>query len=313
MSRPNQAEIPRAAPIFKPPPTPAPLNQIPSSSPAFATPVHPIRPFNVNAAAGKASILPVLLPPATLRPLAFRTFTKKHSLTLTSSALQVLATFIGRHCGTEWREAGLAEHVLEEVAKSWKQRNGGVIVEGDGNDLKDILKNLEGSMVGGRIVESRQNSLVMGSSQNGEISHTRLGLRPNALGREDSQSSLGMSMLVVDDEEDEDDEGLKDLRKWLRVIDAFEQPRLVYNVSKKHFDKSVLSNAPSIALLISKGTPQNHHYFPRLPTKLKSSAIDTISSTSVSSEMNPSKHRHLKPPNPQNDHQVWEQPSSHIN
>jgi DNA polymerase epsilon subunit 2 len=91
----------------------------------------------------------------------------------------------------------LAERVLEEVAKSWKNRNGGVIVEGDGDDLKDILKNLEGSMSGGRIVAtrelSRQNSLVLGSSQNGEVSHTRLGLRPHDLGREDSQSSLGVS------------------------------------------------------------------------------------------------------------------------
>lgn len=248
MSRPNHVEKPRAAPIFKPPPTPAPLNPIPSSSPAFGTPVHPIRPFNVITAAAKASILPVLLPPATLRPLAFRTFTKKHSLTLTSSALQVLATFIGRHCGTEWREEGLAEKVLEEVAKSWKSRNGGVIVDGEGNDLKDILKNLEGSMSGGRIVASRelsrQNSLVLGSSQNGEVSHTRLGLRPNVLGREDSQSSLGMSTLDVEDE-DEDD-GLRDLRKWLKVIDAFEQPRLVYNVGKKHFDRFVVSLSPMI-------------------------------------------------------------------
>jgi DNA polymerase epsilon subunit 2 len=184
----------------------------------------------------------VLLPPATLRPLAFRTFTKKHSLTLTSSALKVLATFIGRHCGTEWREEGLGEKVLEEVAKSWKSRNGGVIVEGEGNELKDILKNLEGSMSGGRIVGSRelsrQNSLVLGSSQNGEVSYTRMGLRPNALGREDSQSSLGISGLDVEDEEEDD--GLRDPRKWLKVIDAFEQPRLMYNVGKKHFDRCVI-------------------------------------------------------------------------
>jgi DNA polymerase epsilon subunit 2 len=214
------------------------LNLIPSSSPAFATPAHPIR--NLAGAPAKASILPILLPPATLRPLAFRTFTKKHSLTLTSSALQVLATFIGRHCGTEWREEGLAERVLEEVAKSWKNRNGGVIVDGEGNDLKDILKNLEGSMIGGRIVASRelsrQNSLVLGSSQNGEVSHARLGMRPSILGREDSQSSLGMSTLDV---EDEDEDGLRNPRKWLKVIDAFEQPRLIYNVAKKHFDRFV--------------------------------------------------------------------------
>ncbi|CZT00727.1 probable DNA polymerase epsilon subunit 2 [Rhynchosporium agropyri] len=238
MSRPNHA---KAAPIFRKPTTTAPSNLIPSSSPAFGTPAHPIRPFNVGPAA-KASILPVILPPATLRPLAFRTFTKKHSLTLTSSALQVLATFIGRHCGTEWREEGLAERVLEEVAKSWKNRSGGVIVDGESAELEEILKNLEGSMIGGRIFAardlSRQNSLVLGSSQHGEVSHTRLGLRPSMLRKEDSQSSLGMSNLDVDDEDD--DEGLRDPRKWLKVVDAFEQPRLVYNVAKKHFDRDAL-------------------------------------------------------------------------
>jgi DNA polymerase epsilon subunit 2 len=232
----------KTAPIFKAPKTPAPLNPIPSSSPAFATPVHPIRPFNAAAISAKASILPIILPPATLRPLAFRTFTKKHSLTLTSSALQVLATFIGRHCGTGWREEGLAEKVLEEVAKSWKSRSGGVIVEGAGSELKDILQTLEGSMSGGRIVAtrelSRQNSLVLGSSQHGEVSHTRLGLRPHDLVREDSQSSLGISNLQVEDEGGDDD-ALRDPRKWLKVVDAFEQPRLVYNVGKKHFDRQV--------------------------------------------------------------------------
>jgi DNA polymerase epsilon subunit 2 len=117
-------------------------------------------------------------------------------------------------------------------------------VEGESNDMKDILKNLEGSMVGGKLVASRelshQNSLSLGSSQNGEVSHTRLGLRPNVLGREDSQSSFGMSTLDVDD--DEEDAEIKDPRRWLKVIDAFEQPRLVYNVGKKHFDKYVDPN-----------------------------------------------------------------------
>lgn len=154
----------------------------------------------------------------------------------------MLATFIGRHCGTEWREEGLAERVLEEVAKSWKSRNGGVIVEGDGTDLKDILKNLEGSMSGGRIVAgrelSRQNSLVLGSSQHGEVSHTRLGLRPSMLGREDSESSLGLSTLDVGEEDE--DEAITDPMRWLKVIDAFDQPRLIYNVGKKHFDRFVL-------------------------------------------------------------------------
>lgn len=44
------------------------------------------------------------------------------------------------------------EKVLEEVVRGWKNRNGGVIVDGVSLELKDILKNLEGNMSGGRII-----------------------------------------------------------------------------------------------------------------------------------------------------------------
>ncbi|KAI1331774.1 DNA polymerase alpha/epsilon subunit B [Xylariaceae sp. FL0255] len=222
------------------PKTPAPSNPIPSSSPAFGTPVHTLKPFAI-APPSKATILPILLPPATLRPLAFRTFTKKHSLTLASSALQELATFIGRHCGSAWREEGLAEKVLEEVARSWKNRNGGVIVDGASQELKDILKTLEGNMSGGKIVSgpelSRQNSLALNPSQDSDHSTTRLGLRPTSnLTREDTSTSFGMSSLGVQ-EDDPDDEGLNHPRNWLKVIDAFGQPRMLYNNTKKHFER----------------------------------------------------------------------------
>ncbi|KAK0638857.1 DNA polymerase alpha/epsilon subunit B-domain-containing protein [Cercophora newfieldiana] len=226
------------APLFAPKNLP-PSSGIPSSSPAFATPIHPIKPFQAPAPA-KAAILPIILPPATLRPLAFRTFTKKYSLTLTSTALQELATFIGRHCGSGWREEGLAEKVLEEVSRSWKNRNGGVIVDGTSPELKDILKTLEGNMSGGKIISgprglSRQNSLMLETSQEAEHTQTRLGLRPAVLSRDDSQSSLGMSGL--DFSEQPDDEKSNDPRTWLKVIHAFDQPRYTYNVGKKHFEK----------------------------------------------------------------------------
>src|SRR6202044_4164450 len=103
-------------PIHTPrPPGPVPLfrpnhvskDPIPSSSPAFGTPAYPIasktlklaQPFAAPIAQQTTStVLPILLPPQTLRPLAFRTLTKKHNLTLTSFALQCLETFIGKHC-----------------------------------------------------------------------------------------------------------------------------------------------------------------------------------------------------------------------
>lgn len=135
----------------------------------------------------------------------------------------------------------MAEKVLEEVARAWKAGNGGVIVEGGSPELKEILKSLEGNMSGGRIVTgpkglSRQNSLLLDAQQeNGDMSNARLGLRPTTvLTRDDSQTSFGLSAMEMDQDQDED---IKDPMRWLKVINALEQPRFIYNVDKKHFER----------------------------------------------------------------------------
>ena len=239
MEKPN-----RNAPLFHPALTPAPANTIPSSSPAFATPVDPIRLRNSQDPV-KPSILPILLPPVILRPLAFRIFTKKHSLTLTSPALQTLANFIGKHCGSGWREEGLAEKVLDEIARAWKKNGGGVILPGEGEDLKKILHNIEGSMVGGRIVQqkklSRQGSFAFGSRGFNEDSAGSDGRRA-VTSKEESQASLGLSTLAVEDDDESDHS--KDPRDWLKVVGAFDQPRLLYNVTQKHFE--TIATPPSL-------------------------------------------------------------------
>ena len=218
------------------------IQHIPSSSPAFSTPVHPIR-ISKNPEPSKPSILPIVLPPTTLRPLAFRTFTKKHSLTLTSSGLQALATFIGKHCGSGWREEGLAEKVLDEAAKSWKKNVGGVIVPGEGNELKRILRNLEQSMSGGKLSQqggfSRQGSFefeYIDGDTTGSTSTLRAG------SREDSEASLRVP--APSDDGDGGTTGSEDPRGWLKVVGAFEQPRLTYDVNHKHFEAA--TTAPSL-------------------------------------------------------------------
>ncbi|PPJ49966.1 hypothetical protein CBER1_04707 [Cercospora berteroae] len=227
-----------------------------SSSPAFGTPAHPFpstaskRPIPAPPAFKPqiATILPILLPPTILRPLAFRTFTKKHNLTLNSSALQALATFIGRHCGSGWREEGTGEKVLEEVAKLWKAENGPVIVE-DGKMLQTILKTLEGCMSGGRIGTpksgnslnpSRQNSFTFGNDSAIDL----LGDRPNL---ERQGSSFGLSALRVQSPAlgaEEEEHGSQEPRSWLKVISAFEQPRFTYDAGKKHFMKIETNATP---------------------------------------------------------------------
>ena len=226
----------RKAPLFRSGPAPAPADAIPSSSPTFSTPVHPIL-YQTSIAATKPSILPILLPPATLRPLAFRTFTKKHNLTLTSIALQTLAVIIGKHCGSGWREEGLAEGILEEVAKRWKRASGGLIIDGNGDEWRNILCNVEGSMSGGKLVGSH------GLVGRGSFLFDTAGIdEPSALGvkgpvdtrQQDSQSSLGLSALDVGDENVE--EKSSEPRRWLKALDAHEQPRLLYNATQKQFE-----------------------------------------------------------------------------
>jgi DNA polymerase epsilon subunit 2 len=178
-----------------------------------------------------------------LRPVAVRIFTRNHNLNLKSSALSSLATFIGRYCGAGWREEGLAERVLEEVARTWKRLGGPVIVDGEGEMMKNILKSLESSMVGGRIVQSkaptpslsREGSFKFGP-QNSQGSNGPF-VRPSL---PDSHSSFGMSSLEVADPEEEED-ATKDPREWIQIISAFDQPRLTYNVGKKHFERLVLT------------------------------------------------------------------------
>lgn len=210
---------------------------IPSSSPAFGTPARPFRMLKPHAAPTKTSILPILLPPSTLRPVAFRTFTRKHNLTISSPALQSIATFVGKNCGSGWREEGLAERVLDEVAKIWKRAGGGVIVEeGKGASLKSILQTLEGSMSGGRVVAGK------GNAQDGSAKTLSAGL-------DNGRADAGMDSGRPEDSEDHDSNLSLHPRYWLKVIDAFNLPRLTYNVDKKYFEaiksKPTLFPSPS--------------------------------------------------------------------
>lgn len=201
---------------------------VPSSSPGFGTPVHPFRITKSTNGPTKAPILPILLPPSTLRPVAFRTFTRKHNLTISSSALQMLANFVGKNCGSGWREEGLAERVLDEVAKSWKKAGGGVIVEeGKGASLKAILQTLEGSMSGGRVITGKaaDERTIPILSRNGV----------SEMGRDSLQPSL-VSARATENQEDDETEVSLHPRSWIKVIGAFELPRLTYNVDKKYFE-----------------------------------------------------------------------------
>ncbi|KGO72321.1 DNA polymerase alpha/epsilon, subunit B [Penicillium italicum] len=151
---------------------------------------------------------------------------------MSSSALQTLAVFVGKNCGSGWREEGLAERVLDEAAKIWKRAGGGVIVEeGKGASLKTILQTLEGSMSGGRVIVGKT------TSQDGSLKASTLGVDDGRVETAGDTSHQGTA--------EEDDTQLPlHPRHWLKVIDAFDLPRLTYNVDKKYFE--AMKSKPSL-------------------------------------------------------------------
>ncbi|PLB35515.1 DNA polymerase epsilon noncatalytic subunit [Aspergillus candidus] len=202
------------------------LDTVPSSSPGFGTPAHPLRNNKPNILSTKTSILPILLPPSTLRPVAFRTITRKHNLTISSSALQTLANFVGKNCGSGWREEGLAERVLDEVAKSWKKAGGGVIIEeGKGASLKAILQALQSNMSGGRVLPGK----IAASTDEGIES-------PAGYARDNRHFEL-QTPTSADDDIDDHELPLC-ARHWLNIIHAYDMPRLTYNIDKKYFEST---------------------------------------------------------------------------
>lgn len=143
---------------------------------------------------------------------------------------------MGKNCGSGWREEGLAERVLDEVAKIWKRAGGGVIVEeGKGASLKTILQALEGSMSGGRVVVGKT------ASQDGSLKAS--------MGVEDGRVETAGDTSKQGTAEEDDTQLSLHPRRWLKVVDAFDLPRLTYNVDKKYFEavKSKPSLFPSPA------------------------------------------------------------------
>ena len=132
----------------------------------------------------------------------------------------------------------MAERVLEETAKAWKKNGSGVIIQGDGDALKQILRHIEASVVGGNfdLQNAFTSSRMVAESVGGfEGAINRLEVTSKALGSQDTQMSLEAASLDVDEDDDSRIES-QDPRHWAKVIGAFDQPRLTYNVQQKHFE-----------------------------------------------------------------------------
>lgn len=66
---------------------------------------------------------------------------KKYGLNLKTSALTVLANFIGQHYGVHWKTDQRTSLFLEAISKIWKREGRGIFVDGDG--IEDVIKQIQ--------------------------------------------------------------------------------------------------------------------------------------------------------------------------
>ncbi|KAI5788268.1 DNA polymerase alpha/epsilon subunit B-domain-containing protein [Geopyxis carbonaria] len=202
---------------------PPPSSAVPTSDPF--EPLPPSSQLHVRP----ARILAVDIPPATLRPIAFRVFTKKHNLTLKSDALTVLCGFIGRRCGAAWRDSGSGEKTLDEVARLWKRAEGAgrILVDG-GEALRGVLRSMEvqKEAPGGL---SRHNSFDVGEGMTQGSGMGGTGV--------DGEGDVEMDEDAAEELADQ-----VDPREYLKFVSPFEMPRLVYNATRKMFEKQAKPN-----------------------------------------------------------------------
>ncbi|KAK6359773.1 DNA-directed DNA polymerase epsilon, subunit B [Orbilia brochopaga] len=211
-----------------------PLNS--SQFPAPRLREAPPRGQPTRPAAGPPRILAVDIPASSLRPLAFRIFTKKHNLTLKSEALALLCSFIGRKCGADWKTSGSAERLLEEVAKTWKRNEGAAAILVDGNDaLKAVIRDLD---VEGPAA-TRVNLLTRGDSFDFAQASSLPSVTPDD-SELPSSASQNTPQTTIIASKSAPDVNLDDVdpRDYLHVVDAFAQPKFKYNHTRKQFERA---------------------------------------------------------------------------
>ncbi|KAH0610543.1 uncharacterized protein H6S33_012070 [Morchella sextelata] len=214
-------------PKHPPPPAAHPPSSTSTSTSTFTSdPFEPLPPSSSRAPTPR--ILAVEIPPSILRPVAFRVFTKKHNLTLKSDALALLCAFVGRRCGADWRDSGMGERLLDEIARQWRRNEGaqGVLVDG-GEALRSVIRGMEVPGAGGA------------GAGAGELLRVGAGVESSQLWGAEVEAHVAEAVGggggggAVDVEG-----GAVDGKRFLKVVDAFAMPKWAYNPLKRGFEKA---------------------------------------------------------------------------
>ncbi|ODV86717.1 hypothetical protein CANARDRAFT_6292 [[Candida] arabinofermentans NRRL YB-2248] len=199
------------------------------------------------------AVLPISLKPSNLRPLAYRIFSKKYGLNIQSGALEILSLHIGKKIGNEWR-GPKTTNLLEEIAKTWKDQDKGLFLDGDNIAL--ILKEIT-------MKQEREKTNIQSSTTTSFPSGKRDSLIDNDTTITNSPSFTIHSDIAPGPEvvsNSSQDANLK-WQDFFKVIDASHYKRFKYNRQRKQFDVSSRSSTENSLLLTLPNISDNVDYF----------------------------------------------------
>lgn len=206
-----------------------------------------------------ATVLPVKIQPALLRPLAYRVLSKKYGLNIKSDGLASLAEFIGTTFGINWKKSYETLRFLEKFASVWREQGRGLFIDTIGvhgviKEIKEREKAIEAcqskpSSSTAKKVKTKTGTLdgflIQRQDTPVDIPSPVSSTPPPASSTQNLQS---VSISPVQDQQDvpgvgegeEREEGQMyqeelNWKDYFKVIDAYNQQKFTYDYTKRQY------------------------------------------------------------------------------
>lgn len=193
--------------------------------------------------------LPIELKASVFRPFAYRVLSKKYGLNVQSSALEKLASYVGKRFGTKWKRDTKTVAFLDALAKLWKEQERGVFVDGEG--VMQIIKEISANEK--RMKQRVQNALAL--KKNNEEPGSDI-MDDTSLDLDSMTLDTSMIMSSNNMEEYNESQGtiVDDHINWklfFKVIDPNHYTSFEYDRIRKQFDYNPVNSSSKLIQLPS--------------------------------------------------------------
>lgn len=199
-------------------------------------------------------VLPIDLNPSVFRPFAYRVLSKKYGLNVQSTALEKLASYVGRRFGTKWKRDPKTSAFLDAVAKIWKEQGRGIFIDGSGINqvIKEIIANEQRTAKKQQLSKLQKQKQLEDGFENGDANDSAQ-FDPTYFDSSTIISSQSMDNPIIAQDE------LIDWKNYFQVVDVNHYTKFSYDLRRKQFDYSTKNSSSKIIQLPNTDDIINFH------------------------------------------------------